>query len=352
MQVREWRKRPSVRSRAIFFRTLSLFSSGGIPLHRALRLLSLDPDEPMAEVSRAVATRLDRGESLSQAMAAHYDVFSGLQSRLVRVGEISGSVHVVLRRLAEFEEKQLMSTARARAALTYPAVLLLICLLMVTIVPPYLFGGLYPIIESSGVQVWWPTRCLMALSQALRSPWFLVLGLGAAGGIAALIRRLAGRPRVRRVAMAWLLRVPGLGRTLRTLAVTRFAQALALMVQVGVPIVSALELAGQSSDNPVLEERMPDAIRALVNGSALSVSLQVTEFFPKLVLLAVNVGQDSGALGGILEKLAEIYEVQLEHDLETLAAMAEPLIVMFLGAVVAVVTLASLVPLVQVIQTL
>ncbi|MBI3929337.1 MAG: type II secretion system F family protein [Armatimonadetes bacterium] len=322
--------------------------SAGIPIHRGLELLANRWGEPMLErVSMYLARGVLRGQSLSEAMLEQADQFSRFQINLVRVGERSGSLHRVLGHLADYEEWRYQQTLRLRSLLTYPAVLLVACTIMLTLAPPLLLEGQTRLLASSGVELPPLSRAVMWLSDLVRNPsLWLTLAV-----ILLVVARVARRP-ARGFLRSAVERI-GIVRTLlRKAAAARFCHALAVQVEAGLPLADSLVLAAQSSADAMLEQRIGIVLRALKAGRTLTEGLREADYFPPTLLAAAQAGELAGKVGRSLLWVTRLLDSELESALESFIATLEPLLLLWIGGVVALLLAATLLPVVKVLEAL
>lgn len=347
--------KPALRpdSLRLFYRSLATLLLSGIRIDRALDLLGQQEDDPhMAHISREMCAVVSQGHALSEAMGQWPREFTELDQKLVQVGEMTGNMDQLLERLAGYEENRRAVTMRVKSALTYPFFIFLLTLAALVVLPPYLFAGLFRLIESLGVDVPLLTRVVLIFAKVVSSPFFLV----AAGlGIVAAVKVLPGvveQPAVRLRLARFGLRLPVLGKALQTIAVTRFARALEIMINCGVSLDDCLKMAFVASGNPVLIERRNDALETLFSGVTLSEALDETGFFPSSFLQVVSSGEESGRLPELLTRICDMYDVQLAHTLETVVAAVEPAMMVMMGGFVGVFIIASMQPMAQILQKL
>lgn len=338
---------------AVFYRSLSAMTRAGVRIERALQLLGEQEDDPrMAEVCRSLQTNISHGKSLSTAMSQWPDVFSSLELRLVQVGEMTGNIDRILERLANYEESRRSVTMRVKSALTYPAFVFALAMAALVILPPYLFGGLFKLIENFGVEIPLITRVVLVFAKVVSNPIFIaVLAAGVVAGFK-ILPVLLRRPDVQLKVAGFSLRVPVIGAALRTIAVTRFARALEIMMNCGVTLDQGLQLSMAASGNPVLIQRLPRALERLRGGATLREVLEETSFFGQGFLSMTSIGEESGKLPALLSRLAQMYEMELGYVLETLVAALEPLMLLVMGLLVGLFIVATMLPMMQVIRAL
>ncbi len=345
--------RPSSEARVVFFRSLAVMFRAGVPVERSLTLLAEQLDDPeMSAVAELVSSRVRNGHYLSNSMAACKGAFTGLQLRLVHIAEASGTMDETLLQLSHYEERHRAMVMKVKSAITYPAFTFGVAMLMMITIPPYLMEGIFNMVTGLGQELPLLTKIVMAGCSILRSGWFYLLGS------LALVAAWFGLPKLfenEKFALRYtrfVLRIPCLGETMRTVAVARFVRALAVQLSVGISPIVALSLAGKASDNPVLEQEAKASIEALKDGCTLEESMSASGFFPTMVLQMVRAGEESGQVADMLDRLAEIYEVELENTLDILTALLEPMVMVFMGVVVGVLVVSTMSPLMKVIQTL
>ncbi len=327
--------------------------AAGIQFNRALELLGVQSDDPgMRAVAEDVARRVDSGVPLTRAVAAHPQAFSTIQVRMIQVGERTGNLDEILKELAVYEEKRRATTMKVKSALTYPAFLIVISTFMLIVIPPYMFQGLFQMIQTSSTELPLITKVVLAISDFIRTPlfWILLIVLVGGGLLAAPV--LLRQPPVRRRLAQTALATPGLGRVYRMIATARFARAMQLQLEVGESPLQAVVLGAQASDNPLLEDGIERSVEALRNGDTLVESLQQAEFFPYGFLHVLKAGEEAGDLPTMMERMAVMYETELETSLETFTSLLEPMVMLVMGIIVGIVVIATMLPMMQLLQNL
>ncbi len=333
----------------VFFRSLATLTQAGVNIDASLHLLGeSSEDKVMGEVAKGLAEAVFRGEPLSAAMERYPNTFSSQVRSVVRVGERSGRFVHVLQVLSNDLEKSQRLIYRLRSALTYPAMLALACGLMLLFGPPYLLQGHLRVLLDSKVPLPMLTQGLVLLSKAVSSPVFLVLATLAVGATVAAARSPRGKEKL----LVWGHRSPVLGPILSQLALTQFSRSLALQTKAGMTAMEALAQARQGCQEPGLREAIRQAEVGLRNGDSLKEALEGTKFFPPIFLSFVEAGEQTGTLVRLTEWLADFYETELEASLSRFVALAEPLIMAFMGLVTALLLIATLKPTLLILQTL
>lgn len=347
------RARPRPESLSVFFRSLAVLFSSGVGIERSLLLLGDGTDDAqMAEVSRGIARAVRHGSPISAGMAAFPRAFDDMQVGLVEVGEGSGTLDHILERLGSYEERRRAVMLKLKSALTYPAFLAFFSLLLLVLVPPFLFNRALEVTRDSGVQPPLLTRVLMAYATMVQQPWFwpVLAGLLIAGWIT--LRTALAKPSVQLRVARKLPKVPGLGKVLENATLNRFAGALGLQMEAGVNPLLAVPLAVRATGNPLMIRDLDVMVEALKDGEPFHAAFSRCELFSAAFLQMVRVGEESGRLPELLDRLTRITERDLDQALSTFASLVEPAIMIVMGAIVALVVLATLMPMTMMLQKL
>lgn len=334
------------RELSTFLRSLSTMVAAGVPLQRALQHMA-SPAAPVEilELCSTMGADLSNGCSFSKAAARHPRVFQAVHIGLLRVGENTGQLDRILARLASYEEQRVGTFLKLRSALTYPAMLITICLLAAVLAPPFVLEGHFQLIREMGVDVPFLTRCLMAFSSAMRTPWpYLVLA-----GLLPLLyfagRRWLGSADKQLWLTEKLLTVPKVGPLLRILLQTRFARSLAIQVESGAHVLEAIKLSGQACGNPLMDRHAEQIIKSIYQGKGLAASFQATGLFTPMYVAVTQTGEEVGEIGKLTHWLADSGEEELERCLNTVTSLVEPLVMFAMGGMVAFMILATMLPL-------
>ncbi len=344
-------RKVNVRVLAVVTRQFAVLIRSGIPLVPALTALAEQvEDERLARVLADVKGRVNEGASLADAMAAHPRSFSNIYVNMVRAGESSGALDVVLERLADFTEGQAELKSKIIVALIYPIVMVLAGSLVMFGLFVFVVPRITKIFASAEAQLPLLTRTLIGLSDLLRSP-ILMFGVIALMVLSLILfRNWVRTDKGRRSFDAFKLRIPLFGRIHRMVAIARFARTLGTLLASGVPLLTACKIVRNVVSNEVLAETIDAAALAVSEGQSFAAPLKRSGEFPPLVHHMISVGEQSGKLEGMLENVASAYEQQVEVTVGGLTSIIEPILILFMGGGVATVVFAILMPILQMNQ--
>jgi type IV pilus assembly protein PilC len=327
----------------VFTRQLATMLSAGIPMLEALEILTDQAESPgFAFCLDKVVNDIRSGSDLSKAMEPHKRVFSHIYVSMIRAGEVSGQIDIILTRLAEYLEAAAHLRSEIKSAMTYPVISLVLVIgiasfLMIGIVPSF-----KPVFESLEVELPGLTVMIMDVAFFMRDYWYLIFGgmFAAFVGIKAACRT----PRGALVRDHVILRVPVFGVLFKKVALSRFARTFSTLVKSGVPILGAMEIVSDTSGNLVISRIVDDARDSVRNGESLSDPFSKSNVFPPMVVKMMSIGERSGALDTLLEKIAEFYDQQVEAEVKGLTSMIEPIMIAIMGVIVGGIVLAVFLP--------
>jgi general secretion pathway protein F len=328
-------------------RQLATLVGAGVPVVSALQSLSAQVDDPE---SRSVLVEIQEGVrsgmSLARAVESQPGTFPELYVSMVRAGEESGTLSLSLSRLADHLEEQARTVNRVRSALTYPLLMASVAGLVIVFLLSFVVPKIVGVFSHLGQALPLPTRVLIAVSGLFAAGWWVLLLL--LGGLVVAGRRYLATGRGKRVRDALLLRLPILGRIVQLSALSRFARTLSTMVAGGIPIDRALRIVAPVVGNAVFAERIEAAAARVVEGSSLSEALRQHAEIPPTLVQMVAVGEESGKLDYLLEKMGEAIDGEVEARLSRALSLMEPLIILFMGTVVAYIVISVLLPLLEI----
>jgi general secretion pathway protein F len=348
VNVRRWVvARVGAEDLAIMTRQLAVLIHAGIPLVESLAALVEQVEhERLKRVVSEVRQRVNEGSSLADALAAHPRVFNGLFVNMIRAGESSGALDVVLVRLADFTESQARLRSKIVATMIYPVAMLVIGTLVLGALFTVVIPKITKIFEDTKAVLPWTTKVLIAFSSFMADYWWAVLILQAAAtwGFFRWKATTAGRARWDR----FKLTVPVFGRLIRTIAIGRFSRTLATLLKSGVPLLAAMDIVKNVVGNVRLAEVIEQARVSIQEGESIAAPLKRSGEFPPLVHHMVAVGEKSGSLEEMLGNVADAYEDQVETTVAALTSLLEPFMIVAMGVVVAFIVFSILMPILQI----
>ena len=332
---------------AIFTRQLATLIDVGMPLLRGLRILEEQAEnQTLKKVIADVATTVESGGTLSEALAAHPKVFNPLYVNMVKAGELGGILEVVLRRQAEFMEKALKIKGKIKAAMFYPAAVLvaatgILALLLVFIIPRFqaVFEGLL-----NGKQMPAFTLLVLRISDVFKSH-FLAAGMTVLA-LTVAFQLLVRTRRGRRWFDRFKLSMPVLGKLFRKVALSRFARTFGTLLGSGVPILQALTIVKETAGNVVVGGVIAKIHDNVKEGGSITGPLKESRVFPAMVAGMVDVGEQTGALPDMLMKIADTYDEEVDNAVSAATALLEPIMIIFLAVVVGSIVIAMFLPLI------
>jgi len=336
---------------AIFFRQFSVMIDAGLPLVQCLEILAANQENPAFQKTlTGVRTTVEGGATLANAMRQYPVAFDDLTTNMIEAGETGGILDVILQRLATYVEKAVRLKSAVKSALIYPVAVVSMAVLIVGallkwVVPIFanLFAGL-------GVALPLPTRIVMGLSAFVQTFWWMFF-VGAAV-IFFGIKQIRKHPRGRYYFDKMLLHLPVIGLLLRKIAVGRFTRTLGTLITSGVPILEGLSITAKTSGNAVLEEALMKVRKAIEEGRTIVDPLRECGVFPNMVTQMIGVGEATGAMDSMLQKIADFYEEEVDAATKDMLAMLEPVIIGTLGVMIGGIVISLYMPLFAMIAKL
>ena len=338
-----WQRPLPIEVLVIFCRQLYSLTKAGIPLLRAFKGLEQSASHPLLRLTlAAVATEITNGHSLSVAMKQHPRVFSDLFVSMIHVGENTGRLDQTLLQLANYYQQEMDTRRQIKSAMRYPIfVIIAIGLAMVVlntqVIPQ--FAGMF---ARFGVDLPWPTKVLIATSNAFVHYWPLMIIIVSAIWIG--IRMWRNTIKGQQQWDHWRLQVPIVGSIINRALMARFSRTFALMVRAGLPLNQALKMAAEALDNRFLEQRLLEMKQGIEGGRSIAATAATTEIFTPLVLQMIAVGEETGQIDDLLLEAADFYDREVDYDLTTLTARIEPLLLLVVSAMVLLLSLGIFLP--------
>jgi type IV pilus assembly protein PilC len=336
---------------AIFFRQFSVMIDAGLPLVQCLEILGSNQENPTFQKAlNGVRSTVEGGATLANAMRGYPKIFDDLTTNMIEAGETGGILDLILQRLAGYVEKAVKLRAAVKSALIYPVsvigiAVLIVAGLLIFVVPIFanLFAGL-------GAELPLPTRIVVGLSEFMGRFWW-VFG-GAMIVLVVGIKQINKHPRGRYYWDKMMLNLPVLGMLLRKIAVARFTRTLGTLITSGVPILEGLSITARTSGNAVLEEALMKVRKAIEEGRTIVDPLKESGVFPNMVTQMIGVGEATGAMDNMLQKIADFYEDEVDSATKDMLTLLEPLMIGFLGIAVGGIVISLYLPLFSMIEKL
>jgi len=347
-------KRVGLKDLSIFCRQFATMINAGVSLVRCLDVLEQQTSNVgLKEIIRDIQAEVEGGATLSKAMAKYPKVFSELAVGLVRAGEVGGVLDDTLERLAVFLEKDLELRQKIKSAMTYPILVLIVAVgivsfLVMFILPKFMALFLELGMEESDFPA--PTRLLMNISNFALHKWYLMIGIVV--GLWIAIGRIKTTKTGKRFFDALTLKIPDFGPLNHKIAVSRFARTLSTLLSSGVPILQAFETVAGTVANDVIADAILLSRASIREGDTIADPLAESKMFPPMVVQMITIGEETGQLDSMLEKVAIFYEREVDSAVESLTAAIEPIMIVVLGFIVGFIVIAMFLPLIGVMQNL
>jgi type IV pilus assembly protein PilC len=334
---------------AIFTRQFSVMIDAGLPLVQCLEILGSQQDSRLFQkIILAVRQDVEAGSSLAEAMRKHPKAFDDLFVNMVAAGEAGGILDTILRRLSTYIEKAVKLKGQVKTALIYPVAVISVAAIVVFIILWKVIPTFASLFAALGAQLPLPTRIVIRASNFVASYiFFIVIGIGLLGFV---LKRYYATYRGRRVIDQLVLRTPVLGDIMRKIAVARFCRTLATLTSSGVPILDGLEITAKTAGNAIVEDAIMGVRKSVEAGRTIAEPLAETKVFPPMVVQMIGVGEQTGALDAMLNKIAEFYEEEVDNAVAGLMKLMEPVMIAILGAVIGTIVVAMYMPMFDLIS--
>lgn len=344
----QWKleRKVNLRDLAVLTRQLSTLIRSGVHLSEALSVLVDQVEERRTElILRDVREKIVSGSGLAEALSFHPSHFSDLYINMVRAGEASGNLDEVLNRLSEYLQSQASLKGKIITALTYPAVMVFVGFGVVVFLMSYVVPQITEILLEREQVLPAPTAILISISDFFKHYWWMAL-IGLLVGLVSL-RIFAGTEKGRLTIDTVMLRLPILGPLFKKQAIARFTVTFSTLLKSGLPALEALNIVSRVVNNALLTKVLEQVGERIVEGADISTPLRRSKIFPPMVAYMVAVGEQSGQLEEVLDRIAETYEEEIDLAIQRMTSLAEPLIIVFLAVVVGFIIMAVLLPLLQ-----
>ncbi|MFQ5653679.1 MAG: type II secretion system inner membrane protein GspF [Planctomycetota bacterium] len=339
-------RKVNIRELATMTRQFSTLLASGVHLSEALTVLVDQIQERRMElVLRNVREKIVAGSGLGDALSYHPNYFSDLYINMVRAGEASGNLDEILSRLADYLQKQASMRGKIVSALTYPAIMICVGFAVVVFLMSYVVPQITEILQKRGEALPAPTEILMIVSELCKAYWWLML-VGILASMVSL-RLFLTTEKGRLFFDTWLLRVPVIGGLFQKQAISRFSVTLSTLLKSGLPALDSLNIVSRVVNNALLSRVIEQVHDRIVEGADIATPIKKSKVFPPMVGYMVAIGEQSGQLEDILDRVSAAYDEEIDFTVQRVTAMVEPMIIIFLAVVVGFIIMAVLLPLLQ-----
>lgn len=332
---------------AVLARQSSTMMAAGVPLVQSLDIIAKGSDNPaLGSMVDDIRNRIESGSTLAEALAQHPKHFDDLFVSLVAAGEASGALDALLHRVATYKEKTEAVKAKVRKALFYPAAVITVAIVVMGILLYFVVPQFRSLFQGFGAELPAFTQMVIHLSQLIRAWWWLAL-IAIILGVIAFFQIRRRSYKFRRSVDRSLLKLPIIGRILHKSIVARFARTLSTMFAAGVPLVEALDSVAGAAGNLVFEEGIRQMRLQIATGQQLQLALSNTGLFPSMTQQMIAIGEESGSLDAMCTRVADIYEEEVDNQVDALSSLLEPFIIVIIGVLVGGIVIAMYLPIFQ-----
>lgn len=344
-------KRVAGRELQIFTRQFSTLINAGIPIVDALKILSDGTqDKTLKEVSARVKSSIEGGRRLSDAMAQFPKVFDRLYCNMVQAGEEAGILDGILNRLSVYIEKSEKIKSQVKGAMVYPIIVLIVASIVVTGILIFIIPKFAEVFQGAGQELPALTQMVLNLSHALSRYWYLVIGLFTVVPFA--IKHYLETPAGSAQLDIILIKTPVVGNLTQKSALARMTRTLSTLLSSGVGLVEAIDISAKTAGNTVVENSLTRCKEAVIQGKTFASPLTKEKLIPEMVVQMVGIGEQSGTLDTMLGKVADFYEEEVETAVKSLTSVIEPILMIVLGSIIAVLVIAMYLPIFNLGNTL
>lgn len=330
---------------AVMTRQFGTLLKAGIPLVGGLDALAEQVENRQLQaIIKTIKLKVNEGSSLADALSEH-SIFSGLYINMVRVGEATGTLDIVMLRLADFMDAQVKLKSKLISSMIYPVLLICIAVVIVSLMMLFVIPRITEMFEEMGADLPFLTLVLIEVSRLFGKIWWLII----IAAVAAFyyFKRWRETERGRYKLDSLLLRIPIFGKLIRLIAVARFARTLSTLLSSGVPILTSMEIVKTIVNNVILSDAIVEAAKAIKEGESIAAPLQKSGQFPPMMTHMIAIGEKTGQLEEMLKNVAEAYDAQVENKVTTLTSILEPVMIVGMGIMVAFLVFAILMPMLK-----
>ncbi len=327
----------------LFTRQFSTMIDSGLPLIQGLDILASQEENPtFKKILMQVKQDVEGGSAFAEALKKHPSVFDNLYVNLVAAGEMGGILDTILQRLAAYIEKNAKLVSKVKGAMVYPVTIMCIAFVVIIIMLVFVIPVFSSMFEDFGGELPGLTAAVVGLSDFLIGNWYILLGIGF--GLFFAFKKFRATDKGEHLIDKYMLKAPVLGDLLRKVAVAKFTRTLGTMISSGVPILDGMDVVAKTAGNRVIEDAINNTRQSVSEGKTISGPLEESGVFPPMVCQMVAVGESTGALDAMLEKIAAFYEEEVDTAVDALTALIEPFMMVFLGGTVGTMLAAMYLP--------
>ncbi|HEB13269.1 MAG TPA: type II secretion system F family protein [Actinobacteria bacterium] len=333
VSIEFFKKKVKNKDITVFSRQFATMISSGLSLTKSLNILSEQTENPtLAEVLLRLQKDVEAGQSLSEALAAHPNVFNSLFINMVKAGETGGVLDEVLLRVAEHFEKDAALKSKIKSAMAYPMIMFIMSMLIVFAMITFIVPVFVNMFDNLGGDLPLPTKILVFLSDSIRSFWYVLVG--AVMAIRYAIKNYRKTPQGKLFFDTMKLKLPVFGVLNTKMAVARFTRTFGTLVSSGVPILQGLDIVSETANSEVVSRAVKEARISIKEGETIAKPLGKSAVFPPMVVQMIAVGEETGALDEMLTKIADFYDQEVTAMVEGLTSLIEPLMIGVMGLVI------------------
>ena len=330
----------------VFTRQFATMIDAGLPLVQCLDILSKQQDNKTFKKNLLqVKEDVESGSTFADALKKHPKAFDELYVNLVAAGEIGGILDTILNRLAAYIEKAMKLKKKVKSAMTYPATIVGIAILVIAVILVFVIPQFQSMFADFGQTLPLPTLAVIALSDFVQS--YILVIIGACFAVTWILKRIYRTPKGRLYMDTMFLKLPVMGVLIRKVAVAKFTRTLGTMVSSGVPILDGLDIVAKTAGNKIVENAIYKVAQSISEGKTIAEPLEKSGVFPPMVCQMIAVGEQSGSIDTMLNKIADFYDDEVDDAVGNLTAMMEPMLMLFLGTTVGGLVIAMYLPIFQ-----
>ena len=350
-QIEIFKSKVKKKDLALFCRQFFTMLDSGLGIVKCLDILEMQTEnKTLKPIIGEVNGDVQKGLSLSEAMNKYPDIFPTILTNMVEAGEVSGNLDAILERMAVHFEKENKLENKIRSSMVYPIALLVVSIAVVIFMITFILPTFTGMFAGSGVEIPWPTRVLLGMSDFIQSYWYILVGIF---GLLAFVITTFKKSEVGRAFFDGLkLKLPVIKGTTVKIITSRFTRTLSTLMDSGIPLIKSMEVVAKVVNNLPVEERIEDSIEEIRKGVPLSRAIQNVGVFPPMVDSMIRIGEESGSLDEVLLKTADFYDEEVETSLTKLTTLIEPIMIVGMAIVIGFIVIAMYLPMFDMMKTI